>query len=291
MSIAESLKGRVKDLLPDAMFLSLSHRRKVGRFPNVEHPLTFNEKILHRCLHPDPCFAHFADKLLVRDYVTRTIGDAYLIPLLATPEPFTRADFDALPRSFVMKVNHASNFVKIVRDKSETTFEELHALAAHWLSTNFYRIARERHYKGIRPRLFFEQLLLDEHGDVPADIKVHCFTERTGKKNAYIMRVSDRFTARPCGDFFDEQWNLLHIAVAGFFTSPTPAPRPDNLAQILATAKALAADFDYVRVDLYALGDRIYFGELTFTPGAGVDRLYPDKVDYDWGRLFHTCSS
>ncbi|MCS4410022.1 hypothetical protein MU420_23245, partial [Klebsiella pneumoniae] len=29
-------------------------------------------------------------------------------------------------------------------------------------------------------------------------------------------------------------------------------------------------DFNYVRIDWYILGDRIYFGEITFTPGAGI---------------------
>jgi hypothetical protein len=43
-----------------------------------------------------------------------------------------------------------------------------------------------------------------------------------------------------------------------------------------------------VRVDLYAPDDRILFGELTFTPGAGVYRLRPDAIDYNWGRLLQS---
>jgi hypothetical protein len=43
-----------------------------------------------------------------------------------------------------------------------------------------------------------------------------------------------------------------------------------QLQHALALSKTLASDFDYVRVDWYIDGDRIYFGELTFTPGAGL---------------------
>ena len=34
----------------------------------------------------------------------------------------------------------------------------------------------------------------------------------------------------------------------------------------------------------------VYFGELTFTPGAGVFPFHPDRYDYEWGRLFKTMS-
>jgi hypothetical protein len=56
---------------------------------------------------------------------------------------------------------------------------------------------------------------------------------------------------------------------------------------MLEIAGKLARSFEYVRVDLYAPDDRILFGELTFTPGAGVYRLRPEAIDYNWGRLFH----
>jgi hypothetical protein len=54
---------------------------------------------------------------------------------------------------------------------------------------------------------------------------------------------------------------------------------------MLSVAASLAKDFEYVRVDLYTVNDRIYFGELTFTPGAGVFPMEPEDMDYQWGRL------
>jgi hypothetical protein len=65
--------------------------------------------------------------------------------LIASPTVFTRAVFDTPPNSFVMKANHGSSFVEVVRDKSQQTFESLQLLAGRWTSTDFYSIARERH--------------------------------------------------------------------------------------------------------------------------------------------------
>ncbi|SAL60001.1 hypothetical protein AWB67_02897 [Caballeronia terrestris] len=291
MSLSKTIAGSVKELLPDSVFLSLSHRMSVGRFPDLVNPVTFNEKIVYRCLHPDPRFANLTDKLLVRDFVIRTIGEEHLIPLLSSPDHFTKDVFDALPSSFVMKANHGSGYVKVIHDKAETSFEELSALSERWLAANFYRVARERHYEHIKPRIFFEALLTDQSGNIPADFKIHCFNQVAGKQKAFILHISDRFTPHPRGDFYDEDWNQLDIRIGHYPNSAVPSPRPDNLDEILRNAKQLSANFDYVRVDLYAPDDRIFFGELTFTPGAGVYRLTPDQIDYDWGRMLQAHSS
>jgi hypothetical protein len=272
--------------LPDSVFLSIEHRRKVGRFPNIRKPKTFNEKILHRCLYPDSRFVPLTDKIAVRNHIRRTVGEEYLIPLIADPVTFTREVFDALPQAFVMKANHGSGFIEIVRDKSKTSFEELKRLADRWLATDFYRVARERHYRNIERRIFFEELLLDPSGQIPADIKFHCFAGRKmGKPAIYIAVITDRFGAHPCGDMYDGDWNRLDVKIGHYPRSAEPAPRPGNFDAMRSIATRLAADFEYVRVDLYGPSDKIYFGELTFTPGAGVFPMQPHRVDLEWGRL------
>jgi hypothetical protein len=284
-SVARRIKEAAKSLLPDAAFLYLLHRKCVGRYPNLTRPTTFNEKILQRNLRPDPRFAGLADKLTVREYVAAKLGEKYLIPLVAAPDVFTRAVFDSLPNSFVMKANHGSSFVEIVRNKSETSFEKLQHLADQWLATDFYRVARERHYRKIKRRIFFEHLLLDQRGEIPADYKVHCFGGRPGRPIIYIIVISDRFGNETHGDLYDADWNHLDVAIGFYKNSATPAPRPENLESVLAAATRLCEDFDYVRVDLYAPDNEVYFGELTFTPGAGVFPFTPDRIDYEWGRL------
>ncbi len=278
-------KDGAKQLLPDAVFLSLLHRRHTGRFPKLFRPSTFNEKILQRSLRPDPLYSQLADKLAVRNYVSGKIGEKHLVPLVAVPKVFTQADFDQLPNSFVMKANHGSSFVEVVFDKSQQTFEHLQRLCNRWVATDFYRNARERHYKDIRPRIFFEELLLDKRGQIPADYKVHCFADRPRQPLMFILLVTNRFGNDTHGDVFDAQWNHLDIEFSPYTRSKNPPPPPDNLELMLKLAASLSADFDYVRVDLYAPGNELFFGELTFTPGAGIMRIKPDRIDAEWGRF------
>lgn len=285
VSVVSQLKEAAKGMLPDSVFLSLLHHKCIGRYPNLLRPATFNEKILQRNLRPDPRYISLADKLSVREYVAAKIGDKHLIPLISAPDALTREVFDSLPSSFVMKANHGSSFVKIVRNKSETSFRKLQLLAAQWLSTDFYNIARERHYRAIKPRIFFEHLLLDQSGQIPADYKLHCFGGRPGRPVIYILVISDRFGSATHGDVYDVDWNHLDVAIGHYKRSATPGPRPKNLESVLDTAVTLCEDFDYVRVDLYAPDNLVYFGELTFTPGAGVLPFTPDSIDYEWGRL------
>jgi hypothetical protein len=285
VSTVRRLKEAAKSFLPASLFLSLLHHKCIGRYPNLRRPVTFNEKILQRNLRPDPRYIGLTDKLLVREYIAGKIGAKHLIPLVATPDVFTREVFDALPSAFVMKANHGSSFVEVVRNKSETSFEELQRRAEQWLAIDFYSIARERHYRTIKPRIFFEHLLLDAHGQIPADFKLHCFGGRSGPPIIYILVISDRFGNATHGDVYDVDWNHLDVAIGYYKRSPAPAPRPANLEAVLDTAIALSEDFDYVRVDLYAPDNEVYFGELTFTPGAGVLPFTPDRIDYEWGKL------
>lgn len=284
-SIVRRMKEAAKSMLPDSLFLSLLHHKYIGRYPNLIRPVTFNEKILQRSLRPDPRFIGLTDKLSVREYIAGKIGQDHLIPIVAAPDAFTREVFDALPDAFVMKANHGSSFVEVVRKKSETSFEKLQLLADKWVSTAFYSIARERHYRKIRPRIFFEQLLLDESGKIPADFKIHCFNGCPGRPVMYILVISDRFGSATRGDVYDVDWNHLDTAIGYYRRSAKPAPRPPNLEAVLDMAARLCEDFDYVRVDLYAPDNHVYFGELTFTPGAGVLPFTPDEIDYEWGKL------
>jgi hypothetical protein len=284
-SLTRRFKEAGKSLLPDTVFLRLLHKKCIGRFPRLHNPVTFNEQILRRNLRPDPRYSVLSDKLATRTYVEAKLGRRHVIPLIAAPADFSREVYDSLPDQFVMKANHGSSFVKIVRNKSETSFEELKKLEEKWLSTDFYTVDRERHYREIKPRLFFETLLLDRDGHIPADFKIHCFSGTFRKPVMYILVITDRFGSNTRGDVYDASWSRMEIAIGPYKRSDHQLVRPSNLDALLKAAATLASDFEYVRVDLYAFDNRLYFGELTFTPGGGVLPFTPDRVDYEWGKL------
>jgi hypothetical protein len=60
--------------------------------------------------------------------------------------------------------------------------------------------------------------------------------------------------------------------------------RPKQLDEMLGCASGIGSEFSYVRVDLYNVGNKVLFGELTFYPFAGYDRFKPKSWDVEIGR-------
>jgi hypothetical protein len=63
---------------------------------------------------------------------------------------------------------------------------------------------------------------------------------------------------------------------------------PDRklLEKMLEIAKILSAGHKYVRVDLYLVDKKIYFGELTFTPGCGFGEFSNMNISKRFGSYF-----
>ena len=63
-------------------------------------------------------------------------------------------------------------------------------------------------------------------------------------------------------------------------------PKPANFEEMLAIATKLAALVNnaFVRVDLYDIEGKIYFGEYTFYPGGGFDAFDPIEWDFTFGK-------
>ena len=61
--------------------------------------------------------------------------------------------------------------------------------------------------------------------------------------------------------------------------------KPECIDQMFEIAEKLSKDIPFVRVDLYEVGGKIYFGEMTFFPDAGFDaNLLPETDEY-FGKL------
>ncbi|QEL12265.1 hypothetical protein FY550_14710 [Kushneria phosphatilytica] len=279
-----SLRHRIMQSLPDRLHIALRYRRVFGRFPNLRHPQTFNEKICYRKLHPEPSYSILSDKVAARDHVAGVIGSEHLVPCHAVCSELTPDIYHGLPDSFVMKANHGFGYNLLVRNKQDYPYPMLYNLSQAWLREDFSKISREAHYHDIKPRLIIEQLLLDESGNVPKDFKFHCF-RRTGESPVVFVEVThDRFSDYRV-DFYDQDWNMIEVR-EDRFSSGKPMARPALLDEAQALALKLSEGFSYVRVDFYLVNGQIYFGELTFTPTAGLMKFKHHQTDVEWGRLF-----
>ena len=104
--------------MSDKRFLEIAYKVRMGKKLDLDNPKTFNEKLQWLKLYDrNPKYTDYVDKYRVRNYVSETIGEEYLIPLLGVWDHAYDIDFDALPDQFVLKCNHDSGSVMICKDK------------------------------------------------------------------------------------------------------------------------------------------------------------------------------
>ena len=266
---------------PAWLFAIQEWRVAHGRFPRLFRPRTFNEKILHRILFDRrPILNRFADKLAVRGYVEERLGPEILPKLYhVTEDPFT-IPFNDLPDKFVVKPSHGSGWVKIVRDKPQMDRQALLTLCRSWLKEDFYYEHREWGYKHVPPRILVEEFV-DDGKPVPDDYKFFVFDGKVQFLNVDL----DRFEGHK-RQLLTRDWQKIEgsFGVAQKFSRPLA--RPVHLDAMVAAAEALGQGVDFVRADFYDTGKRIYFGELTMTPGCGHNRFEPETLDLRFGRLW-----
>ena len=254
--------------LPDRLYMSLAHWVYFRRWPDFEHPRTLQEHIQAYVLRTrDPALVMLADKIAVRDYITRTLGSArYNVPLLGTWSHEAEVPLATLPYPVVLKPSHLSGRVLLLSRRGDERRQR--ARMRSWLNKDHSRINREWFYAQVPRRVIAEPLLRDAHGDVPPDIKAYVI----GGRVRYFQVDGGRFT-RPTRNLYGPDWSLLPARTS--LPRHPMEPAPAMLPSLVEFAERLAAPFEFLRVDFYVIGEQVLVGELTSSPGAGFGRYYP----------------
>lgn len=265
--------------IPDELYIKICYRAAFGKWPNLDNPTTFNEKLNWLKLHDHkPIYTKMVDKYEAKKYVADIIGDEYIIPTLGVWEHFEDIDFEKLPNQFVLKCTHDSGGVVICQDKN--TFDKLAAqkIIEKSLKREFYYVAREWPYKNVRPRIIAEEYMVDESQHELKDYKVFNFN---GEPK--IIQVDyDRFLKHR-RDLYNVKWEKLECLFM-YETKPNhEVIRPHKLTEMLNVARKLAEGHPFIRTDFYSIGDKIYFGEMTFYPEAGFGIWSPRDMDEEIG--------
>ena len=267
---------------PDA--LKKRYYASTGHTLNLDDPKRYTEKIQWRKLYDrDPIYSRLADKYAVREWVEEKIGNEYLIPLLGVWDRFEDIDFKKLPDSFVLKTNNANATNYIVKDKRKLNRRLAKHKFGFWLKFPFYLNGLQLHYKNIKPRIIAEKYMEEiDNSNGIVEYKFFCFHGKPQLCGA--MSYSETHHAQM--DYFDMDWNDLKIRRTDTSFSKVPIRRPDKFDDLKKIASILSAGFAHVRVDLYLLDNKIYFGEMTFTPTNGFIVHDPDEADYEIGKLW-----
>lgn len=269
--------------------------RRVSQFNNkrelnVKFPNTFCEKIQWIKINDLPQIkTDLSDKYKVRAWVSQKIGDKYLIPILGSWNNVSDIDFESLPKQFCLKVNHGSGMNCIVKDKEKLNYMYVRRIFDAWMNNPFHMNTLEMQYKNISRKIIAEKYIEEMDGNL-YDYKFHCFNG----KPTFIQCIGGRDLIKHTGyqNNYDLRWNKLDWTFEDYPVFPYEVKKPAKLDEMIEVAKKLSEEFDYVRVDLYEIGDNVKFGEMTFTPASGI---YPYKgtwtreKDEELGRLITVC--
>ncbi len=244
-----------------------------GRRPNFKNPTEFNERLMalnlknYRDDKIRKLIIQCADKFAVREYVEKKGFGDILVECYGVYDKFDDIDFEKLPDQFVMKTTNASGQNYICLDKSKMDIPAVKKQFEEWMggTKDFGLTTGEWHYSQIKPRIIIEKYMsmLGENMSL-VDYKFHCINHQVYGEYVCYDRIVNTHTVNY--DHYDADWNLTDGVYPQFHPTQRLLPKPQNFEKMKEIAVALSSDFDYVRVDLYDIEGKIYFGEMTFTP-------------------------
>lgn len=275
----------VVSLTSNTKYLEDRYGRFYGHTPDLEHPKTFNEKILFRMLNDkNKIYTQLADKLRAKRFVAESIGQQYVIPTFGIWRNIRDIPFEALPEQFVLKCNHDSGSAVICRSKQLLDIKSVKGKLGYFLKRNMYYTRREQHYKAIQSKVFCEAFI-DSMGyaikhHAPELYRLHCFHGTVEYIEADVVDSKEKKYT----NVYNADWELLDVEVDGK-KSLLNVIVPETINKLLELNQSLLSKFttDYCRIDWFIVDDDIYFNEFTFTPCAGVMKFSPPEFDAVFG--------
>ena len=254
-----------------------------GREPNLKNPKLFSEKMQWLRIHDNiPLKTELSDKILVRDWVEKKIGNEYLVPLLGVYNCPEEINYDTLPNAFVIKTNHGCAYNIIVKTKNEVNKDEINNQLRLWLKENYFYHSGEWQYKDIQPRILIEEYIPAMDSDLP-DYKFFCFNGCV----YYCLYICNRSEDSGDTTFYDCNWNNQEFTYWGKQITGNSIPKPKNYDKMIELATILCKDFKHVRVDLYNIDGKILFGEMTFTCQGGWTKFNKPEWDLKLGNVLN----
>ena len=260
--------------------------RRLGRKLDLDHPQTLNEKVLwlkFNTYYKNPLVIQCADKYAVRDYVKACGCEEILNELYGVYHRVKDIDFNALPDKFVLKLNSGCGMNLICTDKHSLSIPRIKRQLRQWMCNVQYLRYSEMHYAAIPKKIICEKFLETPNNAAPDDYKIYCYN---GTPH-YVMVCIGRDKGRPKFYYFDIAGQLHREMTEEGLAAPADFhyELPAGWNDMLRYAAILSKPFPFVRADFYYVEGKVIFGELTFTPAAGLDTEHLPATDRLLGEL------
>ena len=269
----------------------------LNKVPLIERPknweyLKFSEKIKIYGENVNKNHAIFADKLRIKGIIKKfNLPDLYHAKLIKVFNKNNDSlNLQELPKNCVIKSNNGWNDIIIVENgniklmlargrKMSPQIENYGPWKRKALSTFIKK--REQQYQYIEPEVFAEEYL----GDNLSDYKFYCIHGKV----QFILLTKGRFE-KLCKIYYDKQLNKLNIRVTGGSNYCEDYNFSTNEVKIfkrmIEMSEIISSLFEFSRIDFYLIDNKIYFGEITFTPAACNINIKPEsfnkKLGLEW---------
>ena len=270
--------------VPDKQMIQFQYWMKLHRKLNLKNPRRYTEKIqYYKLYYRNEKMPICVDQYRVREYLESKGLSNILVKLYGVYEKVEDIPFETLPNKFVLKTSNGSGTNIICRDKNKLSKEKILANVNKFLKQSSASAGREWAYAMGVPKVIIEELLEDHNSLDGAiwDYKYLCFNG----KPEYVVLDIDRFTNHK-RNIYDVEWIDQHVISDHPCIDDRTFEKPKNYERMVEIATKLSEDFPAVRVDLYNINGRIYFGELTFFPWSGYVQFNPDSFDFEMGKKF-----
>ncbi len=272
-------------------YLKKAYYIQTHRKLNLKNPKTLSEKIQWLKIYDNniPLKTELTDKVLVRNYVKKIIGEQYLKPVLQICNSFDEIDFEKLPNRFIVKCNHGCKWQFVVKDKEAYLKNKYIVLYTKkmidgWMNQTFFGWSDfETQYKNIVPKIIIEPMLCSENNRQPYEIEILCFNSQPKIFKTYNNETETN-------SIYDENYNNIDLKFSYIDNQKYAYAKPNELlSSAVKLSKKLAKDFKLVRIDWFINDDKLYFNEMTFTPYSGYF-YFPEKYekwDYILGKMLN----
>lgn len=269
-------------LIPLRLRLHIYYFLKFKRLLNLKKPLLYSEKIQKRKLNLLDSYSKLSDKLLVKNYISQIIGNEHIIPTIFSCKKPDEIKFNELPNKFVIKTNFGSGakHISIINDKTSINEDEIIKKFNLALKDKYQgSILGECQYDSIEKNILIEEFIESNDSDID-DFKFHIFNSKDG----FLQIDFDRFKNHK-RNLYDFSFNELDYGLC-YPKGEYKLPPLNKLNEMKDIAFKLSEGFDFVRVDLYLVGEQILFGEMTFTPGSGFEKFSDPNADKLYGSMW-----
>ncbi|MRI69877.1 hypothetical protein FDP56_05530 [Enterococcus casseliflavus] len=284
------IKNFPKLLFPK-LYIKKYYKNSFGQLPDLINPKMYSEKlqVLKFDYAKNNTVILAGDKVGMREYVSSCGLDHLLVPIVGTFDSLKQIDWESLPNSFVMKKSNASGQMFTVKDKSKVNRNEIYKQMRIWMKIDFGQNMIEPHYRKMKSRIIIEEFL----SGISEDWRIFYFSgePKFVQIDKWIEPSNEKIIGhkRRIRIWTDTKGKILEVladkeAVNVPYKSGMSIELPADFEKMIENGNILSKDFPLVRIDYFHSNNKLYLGELTFTPGSGYQVLTP-KMQKDLGKF------